>query len=237
MADRSYKVAHDAATILVVSTEKQCHVVLHMAVGDGALPNGFASDTPKVWRARTHVNVEACVGQGDVFHKGTIADVAEESTICHGRRSRISADTADDVAGTVEGATEWMGAVTDGSEVVFLTVAVPFGGIAIVDVIGDLEDDALEVVAAIHCGGQLVEVGGRGDEQGVGSCTIAFPCHLHERLGCGGESVAVVVAGDVGLHPVGAGSGGDVGGVGTVLSRGILVGNGTAAEVVASAGR
>ena len=98
--------------------------------------------------------------------------MAEEALILVGIgfAALVDADAADGVVRAVEGAAEVaVAASSDGLVVAFGAIGiVPRSGVVVGDVSGQHEILAVVVVAAVHVGGQLVEVCGARNLVGVG---------------------------------------------------------------------
>ena len=138
---------------------------------EGAVRDAAAEDACDT--ADLFLALEVAVAEDDILYRAAI-DVAEEADafviVAAARNLLIDAYAADGVVLPVEGAPEVMAVSADGGEVVFAGVRrirVPFGRVGVGDVGGLPEGEALTIVAEFDIGGEVVEVGGRGNRVGV----------------------------------------------------------------------
>ena len=214
-------VADDAADIVLLSADADA--AGDEAVGNMSLVFSFPEDGADVGLA-----TDGAVVNLQVLDGGFCASVAEESDAAG--RAEADVNAADSLAIAVEGAFEGVRTITNGREVVRCVLIIS-------NVAAQLEELALVGIASAHPAGEQVEVFGSADDVGVvGSVTaVVYPPVIDDVKTRGSGSVfeAVAVAGNGGLHPVGAGSRGFGGGIGAVLRRAVFIGNGSRTEVIA----
>ena len=120
--------------------------------------------------------------------------------------------------------------VADGREVVRRVLVISNVGAQLEVLVG-------VAVAGVDALGEQVELSVSTDDVGVVGAVAAIvqaPVFVDcKARGSGGVFVAVAVAGNGGLHPVGAGCQGHGGGVGAVLRRAVFIGDGATTEVSA----
>ena len=153
--DRRIDVASSVAHLLKLRIE----IVLHRrTVGHGA---------------SELVRREAYTGEDDILHLAATSNMAEETLVvvvivC---AALVDADTADGVALTVEVAVELLIGISDGGVVVLIVTCV-----GVSNVVHHLEVAVAIVVAAVHAGGQEVELLGVVNKVGrLPAFAIAWP--------------------------------------------------------------
>ena len=197
------------------------------AVGDTAVGDGDKIAAMSNDGSGAHFAVDGAVIDYQVLDGGFFS-VAEESDVIFVRL--VDVQSADGVPLAVESAGEGVRTIADGREVVLFALVEG-------DVVAQLEELALKIIAEVDPNGEVFKVCCGTDDVSVIlgiTAVVQFPvvgdCETDWRRGV---VVAVAVAGNGGLHPVGAWCRGLGGGVFAVLRRVVFIGNGSRTEVIA----